>query len=113
MFFSTVSPDLAGRIRWLVPGGSCRQILDFAELTSFEVTGRLLVGHTLDAADPREPVLVEQIIGPGDAFAFDATWPTCPGASQIGRLDGDTLLLVEHSPDCAHFAALARRAGIR
>lgn len=104
--------NYAARARYLVLGGTASRVIDLAVLTTFEVTGRLLVGHTLDAADPGEPVLVEQVIEAG-TFAFDATCPSCPGRSQIGRLDDDTLLLVEHSASCVRFAALARRAGIR
>ncbi len=107
--------------RLIVPGGTAARVIDLASpsaqppagevLTSIDVRGRFLIGHT-DAADPEAPILIPEgtIVPPSGAFHVDLVCRSCAARHQIGFLDDDTLAMVEHQPSCPELLALMDRA---
>lgn len=112
-----------------VQGGTCSAIIDLANPAEPErgghdpaapqsrgtllVSGRLLrVGHTWALSDPDEPVFIDASadVHPGGRAAADLRCTGCVARVDIGRLDGDTLAVLEHERGCRWLRKfLARR----
>jgi hypothetical protein len=111
---------VSGRVPVFVNGtltGTASAILDFAGpgkpvqpavITSHEIAGKLIVGHTRSRDDPDAPIMVEAVVEAGTP-SFNARCAECPARSTIGQLgtSGDTLLVIEHAADCPRLAAFA------
>lgn len=81
-------------------------------LTTVQVTGVLLTGHTSSAEDA--PVIIDMTtaLHPRQAALADLECRSCAAQTTIGRLGSDTLAMVEHQPGCPVLAAIALRAGV-
>jgi len=77
------------------------------------VRGRLLVGHTTDLSDPHAPILIDprDTAYPGTGTA-DLRCAECIAKVDVGELDGDTLAVLGHEPDCGWMDAALRSAGL-
>jgi hypothetical protein len=81
-------------------------------LTSVQVTGVLLTGHTSGAKDAPVIIDIATALHPGQAALADLRCRSCDAHVTIGGLDGDTLAVVEHERGCAALAAIALRAAV-
>jgi hypothetical protein len=106
-----------------VEGGTAARVLDLANphpgggmdpeaplvLTEWQVTGRVMTGHTASLDDPDAPVLIREADisdYPGGALYVEGRCPGCIAKTAIFRDEGETLLVLEHRPSCRAFREL-------
>jgi hypothetical protein len=110
-----------------VAGGTASAVIDLAGgtpgrgghdpgvpqiMTTLQVRGRLVVGHTRSLSDPDEPILIDPCatIYPGGGTA-DLRCGQCVAKVDVGQLDGATLAVLGHEPGCRWLAGMLEQAG--
>jgi hypothetical protein len=84
-------------------------------LTTWQVMGPVLVGHTPDMDDPDAPIVVREgtaILPGADGTGYaDGRCGSCVAHMTIARGGDGTLLNIEHQAGCPVMAGLLRMAG--
>jgi hypothetical protein len=84
-------------------------------ITTWRVSGPVLVGHTADFHDQDAPIIVREADavtpGPDGTGCAEGRCPRCIAQAYVARGDDGTLLVLEHEDGCPVMAGLLRQAG--
>jgi hypothetical protein len=83
-------------------------------LTRHQVTGRLRIGHTASFDDQSAPIIIREAddVYPGSTYA-EGRCRACIARPCLARGEDESILILQHQPDCPDLARLLALAGAR